>query len=108
MIRFHLDEHIDGAVADALVRAGIDVTTPALADLISADDEEHLVFALQEGRVTVTHDDDYLALDAAGAKHAGIAYCHQLKYSIGQLAEMLTILATCYTPEDMEGRVEFL
>lgn len=108
MIRFHLDEHIDSAVADALVREGIDVTTPNLVDLLSAEDDEHLAFALQERRVTITHDDDYLKLDAAGVRHAGIAYCHQLKYSIGQLAEMLKLLAKCSTAEEMEGRVEFL
>lgn len=43
-IRFHLDENVDAAIADGLRRRGIDVTTTAQADLLSASDEEHVEF----------------------------------------------------------------
>jgi hypothetical protein len=36
-IRFHLDEHVDHAVADGLRRRGIAVTTTADADLLGAE-----------------------------------------------------------------------
>jgi predicted nuclease of predicted toxin-antitoxin system len=53
-IRFHLDEHVDPAIANALRRAGIDVTTTIEAGLRTKGDEEHLRFARNEGRVIVT------------------------------------------------------
>ncbi|HEY3026906.1 MAG TPA: DUF5615 family PIN-like protein [Pyrinomonadaceae bacterium] len=59
-IRFHLDEHVDPAIATALRRAGIDVTTTNDAGLRTKDDEVHLNFARSEGRVIVTRDQDFL------------------------------------------------
>ena len=59
MLRFHLDEHIDSAIADGLRRRGIDVTTTAEAGLRGAGDEAHVAFALSEGRVVVTNDADF-------------------------------------------------
>jgi len=48
-MRFHLDEHIHSAVAAGLRRRGIDVTTAAEVELLGADDEKHLAFALAGG-----------------------------------------------------------
>ena len=50
-IRFHLDEHVDPAIAIALRRAGIDVTTTVEVGLRTKDDAAHLEFARSEGRV---------------------------------------------------------
>jgi predicted nuclease of predicted toxin-antitoxin system len=77
VIRFHLDEHVDPAIAAGLRARGIDVTTTIEAGLESATDETHLQFALGEGRVIFTQDRDFLRLHAAGAPHAGITYCEQ-------------------------------
>jgi uncharacterized protein with PIN domain len=108
MIRFHLDEHVDGTLAVALRARGIEVTTTAEAGLLDADDEAHIDFALRENRVIVTHDRDYLAKNAEGLEHAGIAYCHQQKHSFGQLLTMCLLLSECCTQEEMRGRVEYL
>ena len=59
-IRFHLDENVNSAIATGLRGRGVDVTTTREAGLIAADDEEQLKFAKSEGRVVVTHDDDFL------------------------------------------------
>jgi len=45
-LAFHLDEQIPPVLADALRSRGIDVTTTADADLIGAEDREHLAFAV--------------------------------------------------------------
>jgi hypothetical protein len=37
-LRFHLDEHVAGAIAAGLRRRGIDVTTAADAGLLGAED----------------------------------------------------------------------
>jgi uncharacterized protein DUF5615 len=53
-IRFHLDEHVDPAIATALRRAGIDVTTTIEAGLRTKSDEAQLQFA-RAGTTRYTH-----------------------------------------------------
>lgn len=60
MIRFHLDEHVDHAIAKGLRARGIDVTTTSDARLLGADDPAHIEFALRENRVVFTNDADSL------------------------------------------------
>jgi len=107
-ILFHLDESVTTSLARPLRQRGIDVTTPTDASLLGASDGQHLVFAHQEKRVVVTYDADYLRLHQSGAKHAGIVYCHQAKYSLGGLLQMLLLIHASYTAEEIEGRVEYL
>ena len=92
MLRFHLDENVDQALAHALRRRGIDVTLPGPAGLSGASDEEHLAFALREGRVAITHDADFLRLASRGTKHAGIAFCHFGSRTVGEMLRALLVL----------------
>lgn len=108
MIRWHLDEHVDRAVANALRGRGIDVTTTIDAALISASDEDHVAFALREGRVIFTHDADYLRLASQGVRHAGIAYCPPNHQRIGRIIRWLTLLSDVSSNEEMVGKIEFL
>ena len=109
VIRFHLDEHVHPGIAIGLRSRGIDVTTTVDAGLLEAKDLDHIDFALAKPRrVIVTHDDDFLKHHSEGISHAGIAYCHQHKYSVGELLQMLSLLHACYSEEEMQGRVEFL
>jgi hypothetical protein len=107
-IRFHLDEHCSTALAEALRRRGIGVTTAASAGLLEASDEAHLSFAAREGRVIFTQDEDFLALHASGFAHAGIAYCHQEARSLGEIIKGLVLIWEVYEPDDMKNRVEWL
>jgi len=107
-IRFHLDEHIDPAIANGLRRRGIDVTTTADIGLQGTTDEEQLAFARAERRIIITHDDDYLRLHQRGISHAGIAYCRQQTRSIGEMLRALILIWAVLTPEEMENHVEFL
>ena len=68
-IRFHLDEHVDPAIAAGLQRYGIDVTTTVGASLRTQEDAVHLAFANAERRVIVTHDNDYLRFHAQALPH---------------------------------------
>jgi hypothetical protein len=47
-IKFHLDEHVHPAIAEGLRRRGIDVTTTIEAELLGAEDEKHLEFAVSK------------------------------------------------------------
>ncbi len=107
-IRFHLDEHANPVIADALRRRGIDVTTTLEAGLLGADDSDHLAFALSQGRVIFTNDSDFLRLHDAGAEHAGIAYCHQQSRSVGEIVRFLELIWEVFESSDMRNHVEFI
>ena len=107
-IRYHLDESVSVAVADGLQRRGIEVSTSKSAGLVGASDLEQLDYAFREGRVLITHDDDFLRIHAAGQKHAGIAYVHQRRLTAGQTVLALVALHRNQTAEAVAGHVEFL
>jgi hypothetical protein len=107
-IRFHLDEHVDLAVADGLRRRGIDVTTTHDAVLLGADDLDHIAFANANGRVIFSNDPDFLRLHDEGVQHEGIAFCHQQSRSIGQIIRGLELIWEVLEPDDMRHRVEFI
>jgi predicted nuclease of predicted toxin-antitoxin system len=62
IIRYHLDEHVDFAVAEGLRRRGINLTTTAEVGLLGADDLDHIAFAVADGRVIFSNDSDFLRL----------------------------------------------
>ena len=107
-MRFHLDEHVDHAIADALERRAIDVTTSSGTNLLSAPDEDHLSFALRERRVIVTHDHGFLRMHALGMPHPGIAYCPSGSRTIGQIVRHLLLMHECLGEDEMRGQVEYL
>lgn len=107
-IRFHLDENVDPAIANGLRRRGVDTSTSHETGLLEASDEQQLAFALDQGRVLVTHDRDFLAMLKPGAEYAGIAYCHPELRSIGQIISGLMLIYDCLTPDAMRNHVEFL
>lgn len=106
-IRYYVDEHIAGAVVRALRVRGVDVMTVTEAGLRQAEDDEHLAFALREGRVTVTCDADFLRLHAQGAEHAGIVFAPR-QMAIGNLVRRLLLIHGVFTAEELSGHVEFL
>jgi hypothetical protein len=108
LIRFHLDENVDHAIADGLQRHGVDVTVPADAGLLRATDDVHLAFGRDNGRVVMTHDDDFLVLHSQGIPHAGIAYCPPDTHPIGYILQALLLIWGVMEPEEMMNHVEFL
>ncbi|MCE9554508.1 MAG: DUF5615 family PIN-like protein [Planctomycetes bacterium] len=107
-LRFHLDEHVDPAIARALRNRGIDVTTTHEAGLLNAPDEEHLAFVQREGRVLITHDADFLRHHTAGAEHSGICYCHSQARSISEIIDAVLLLCGCFQADEMKQHVEFI
>lgn len=105
-IRFHLDEHVDPAIANALRRAGIDVTTTNEAGLRTQDDVAHLRFARDEGRVIVTRDQDFLRLASRGLDHSGIVF-YTANQSIREVIEGLMLIYEVMEAREMVGRVEY-
>ena len=106
-IRFHFDEHVDPAIAIALRRAGIDVTTTNEAGLRTKDDETHLDFARWEGRVIVTRDQDFLRMSRRVPDHSGIVF-YTANQSIREIIEGLILIYEVMLPAEMAGHVEYI
>ncbi len=96
------------AIARALRRHGIDVTTTNEAGLRTEDDETHLSFAKREGRVLVTNDKHFLRIARRDHGHPGIAFCHLTRMSLGQIIDGLLLIYEVLAPPDMVGHVEYL
>ena len=106
--RFPLDEHVAPTVAAGLRRRGVDVSTTAERNLIGKDDKIHWQLVVSEQRVLVTSDSDFLNFHDQGRPHWGIAYCHQLSRTIGQLIHIVELIWEVLEPTDMQNRVEYL
>src|SRR3977135_3019975 len=106
-IHFHLDEHVEPAIATALRRAGIDVTTTNEAGLRTQDDQAHLRFARNEGRVIVTRDQDFLRIARGSLGHSGIVF-YTANQSIREIIEGLILIYEVMLPSEMAGGVEYL
>jgi hypothetical protein len=108
VLAFHLDEHVDHAIARGLRSRGINCTTTTDAGLLGAEDAGHVAFCLREQRVIVTNDPDFLDFANQGVEHAGIAYAPRGSRSIGHIIRQLCLMNDCLEPGEMAGRVEFL
>lgn len=107
-ITFHLDEHIDPAIADALRRHGIDVSTTVEAGLRTMNDDAQIAFIRNEQRVIVTSDKDFLRFAGSNSDHPGIVFLSSDPRSIGEIIDGLLLIHEVLTPLEMAGRVELL
>jgi len=108
MIRFHLDEHVDPVIAEALHQRGIDVTTSQSAGLISAPDHAHVAYCMEQHRVIFTNDADFLRIDSIDEEHFGIVYSAPQARSTGQIVRHLCLMHDCLEDGEMRGKVEYL
>ena len=107
-IRFHVDEHIDFAVAEGLRPRGIDVSTTPERNFIVQSYDVHWLLVNEEQRLLVTSDSDFLIFHSQGRSYWGIAYCHKQSRSIGQIIQTLEFIWELLEPTDMRNRIEFL
>jgi Domain of unknown function (DUF5615) len=85
----------------------VDALASQAVSMQGADDERHLAFAAQGGRVIFTQDADFLRLHAAGHPHHGIVYAPQ-GTPIGHIIRGLMLIYDILDAEDMISHVEFL
>ena len=107
-IKYHLDEHIDSAVAAGLRLRGVDVTTTIEQGLYGTSDSQQLEFVRAQGRALVTCDSDFIALANSGVPHVGIVFWAARHRRLGQVVLDLVLLSRVVTAEEMAGHVEFL
>ena len=86
----------------------MDVSTTPEADLLAAEDEEHLRFAVSQARAIFTQDKDFLKLAAKRTDHHGILYCRQQTRSLGEIIRGLLLVWEVYEAEELKHKVEYL
>ena len=96
------------AIAHALARRGLDVATADSTGTSGLPDDRLLAHCFADGRVLVTHDQDFLRLDSEGHEHAGIVYAAYGAFSIGEIVAYLELVAKVLSPAEIAGRVEFV
>ena len=82
-VRFLLDEHYPGWLAEDLTADGYDTValTAHRPELRGVDDGRVLAAAVAEGRVVVTEDvSTFSAAIALVPDHLGVVYCHHSRY----------------------------
>ena len=82
-IRFLLDEHYPGWLADELIADGVDAVALNVhrPELRGADDRRVLETAAAEGRVVITEDvSTFSVAIALVPHHVGVVYCHHARF----------------------------
>lgn len=100
-VRFLLDEHYPGWLADDLVAGGVDAValTVHRPELRGADDKRVLETAAAEGRVVITEDVTTFSVAIAQVPgHVGVVYCHHARFprtrpGLNKLRKALAALA---------------
>lgn len=103
-VSFYLDESLSSRIIAQLRRQEIDI----IRGQLGADDPVHLARATEMGRVVCTMDDDFLELAARGIAHAGIIWCEQDKYSIGDWVRYLRLVHAVYEADELSNEVLFV
>ncbi|MBS4029292.1 MAG: DUF5615 family PIN-like protein [Ignavibacteriales bacterium] len=103
-----MDEHISKNVASALRQRGADVVRVQEIGRDGFSDEEQLSFGLQEHRVIVTFDDDFLVLGRSGIKHSGIIFVTRFHRNEKTIIRGLIFFHEQFENEDFTDRIEYL
>jgi predicted nuclease of predicted toxin-antitoxin system len=99
------DENFEDDVVDALVALGHDAITARAAGLTGTPDPDVLAHAHAQGRIVLTHDQDYQKLHKSGVPHAGIVYASVDKDFAALAARIDAALAAVPAPAGQLIRV---
>jgi predicted nuclease of predicted toxin-antitoxin system len=107
---FYFDEHMNRAVADALVNRGYSVIMAVDVDMVGKDDDtEHLVYAAEHDLIMVTFDHPFAGRTMSRTDHPGlICLSYAIRENIGRMVEALVEFAELYDPERDIGQVFWL
>jgi hypothetical protein len=106
------DEHVIGPLVQALRQRGMGVATVEERNLCSADDSVLLELAMQEQRLMLTNDADFLAIAADLAKRqqpfAPVVFWPQQRRTIQHLLSRIIPLANQSDYTSLCSRVFYL
>jgi len=109
--KLYLNEHLSPRLADQLRRHGFDVLSSQEAELLSADDDQQLAFAVSEQRAIVTFNfkdfiirhEEYMA---SSKEHWGIVL--STEEPIGILLHRLLRLLNAVSAKDLKNQIRWL
>lgn len=113
-IRIYLDEDAMGkALTQALRSQGIDVLTADEAGMIERDDEKHLKYATEQGRVLYSFNKkDYNRINtlvlSQGLSHAGIILGVMERFTIGEQMRRIRKIVDTLAAEEIQDRIVYL
>jgi len=107
-VRFLLDEHISGAIASGLRRAGIEAATVPELGRRTRTDTDHLSYAREHGWVFFTSDRRVPAQARALGRHAGVVVGRDQEFRIGEVVRLLADIAERNTMESLASQVVYL
>ena len=110
MIGFYFDEHMNRAVADALIERGVTVIMAVDVDMVGKnDDEEHLPYAAEHNLIMVTFDHPFAGRVMSCTDHPGlICLVYSIRENIGRIVEVLAEFVELYDPDRDSGQVFWL
>jgi predicted nuclease of predicted toxin-antitoxin system len=94
-LRFYTDTHVDKQVAIQLRLQGIEVVRCQEIGMANAEDENHLIYAVENGFALITKDADFRDLHYhwlnEEKSHCGIFYCSDRRISaVGHIVSACT------------------
>lgn len=107
-LAFYFDESVQVAIADQLIRNGIDCVTARDLEKLGDADPNHLKRATDQKRVLVTYDDDFVEMAHKGAQHAGIVFVPNRYRRIGIVVKELRKFQVQYEQQQVKNQVWFL
>lgn len=111
-VRLYMDDHVPAAITQGLRSRGVDGLTSYEDGTAEFDDPPVLARATELGRVVFSQDADFLVITnqwlKTGREFSGLVYVHQLRLTIGQAIQDLTLIAQVLDPEDMRNRIQYL
>ena len=110
MIGFYFDEHMNRAVADALIKRGLTVVMAVDVDMMGRDDDSgHLPYASEHNLVMVTFDHPFAGRTMSRTDHPGlICLAYSVRENIGRIVEILIEFAELYDSDRDAGQVFWL
>ncbi|MBL8823926.1 MAG: DUF5615 family PIN-like protein [Planctomycetia bacterium] len=101
-LKFHLDENMGHVIAQSLLRRGIDTTSSKSVDLLQADDHSQIQYCLEQNRVLVTCDHDFVFLHQQGTQHQGIViFKDEDRQKIGPVVRFIELMWEVMDPDEV-------
>jgi predicted nuclease of predicted toxin-antitoxin system len=111
--KFYTDEHVPSAVVEQLQRRGVDIVRCQDVDLRTADDSEHLAYAIEHERILVSRDKDFTVYHASltgrDQHHYGIVYINRKNWeNIGLIVSELLLIHEVATADEMIDQIWYI
>jgi len=101
MLKAYADEHVQSAIVESLRKRGLDVVTVQERGRHATNDATLLALALEEKRILLTNDHDFLKLASVfsdqGEAFAPIFYWPQQRRSVGEVVR--SVIRECATSD---------